>query len=172
MIIEKEKVVTLNYTLTVKEEHTNAEAIVEQTDAANPFVFLFGSGNLLEAFEKNLKAKKVDDTFDFIIDYSNGYGVRDEDHVVNIPVEAFVAEDGSIDHEVIKVGNIVPMVDNEGHHLQGTVKEITDTYIRMDFNHPLAGKDLHFKGVVAAIRPATNEELAHGHVHGKGGHHH
>lgn len=172
MIIENQKVVSLNYNLTVKDKKGGNEVLVEQTEAENPFVFLFGSGGLLEAFENNLKGKKVADTFDFIIDYESGYGSRDETHVVNIPVQAFVAEDGSFDKEMIKVGNVVPMIDNEGHHLQGTVEEVTETFVRMDFNHPLAGQDLHFVGSVLEIRNATSEELQHGHVHGPGGHHH
>lgn len=170
MIIENKKVVSVNYHLTVKEN--NQEVLVEKTDAEHPFVFLFGAGGLLEAFENNLKGKKVGDSFDFNIDAENGYGLVDEDSIVTIPIEAFKAEDGSIDEEMVKVGNTLPMTDNEGNRLQGVVDEITDEHVRMDFNHPLAGEDLHFKGIVLDIRDASEEELAHGHVHGPHGHHH
>jgi FKBP-type peptidyl-prolyl cis-trans isomerase SlyD len=64
------------------------------------------------------------------------------------------------------------MTDNEGNRLQGKVLEIEDENIIMDFNHPLAGKNMHFKGEVVGIRDATAEEMEHGHVHGEGGHHH
>ncbi|HEY6161907.1 MAG TPA: peptidylprolyl isomerase, partial [Bacteroidia bacterium] len=67
---------------------------------------------------------------------------------------------------------VLPMVDNKGNHLQGKVTEISLTEVKMDFNHPMAGKDLHFTGEVLEVRDATQEELAHGHVHGPGGHHH
>jgi FKBP-type peptidyl-prolyl cis-trans isomerase SlyD len=170
MIIENKKVVSVNYHLTVKEN--NQEVLVEKTDAEHPFVFLFGAGGLLEAFENNLKGKKVGDSFDFNIDAENGYGLVDEDSIVTIPIEAFKAEDGTIDEETVKVGNTLPMTDNEGNRLQGVVDEITDVHVRMDFNHPLAGEDLHFKGIVLDIRDASEEELAHGHVHGPHGHHH
>jgi len=64
------------------------------------------------------------------------------------------------------------MHDQEGNRMQGLVVEITDTFVKMDFNHPLAGKNLHFIGEVLEVRPASLEELSHGHVHGPGGHHH
>lgn len=162
------KVVSVNYHLTLKgtEEH------VEKTSNEQPFVFLFGAGGLLPDFENNLNGKKTGDTFDFFITAANGYGVRDEQHVVMIPIGAFLGEDGKLDTEQIKVGVTLPMVDNEGNRLYGQVVEITDEYIKMDFNHPLAGKDLHFKGEVLDVREATADEIAHGHVHGPHGHHH
>ena len=101
-----------------------------------------------------------------------GYGKRDEQHVVQIPVEAFHNEDGKFDHENVKVDVTLPMQDNEGNRLYGKVMEVNDEHVKMDFNHPLAGTDLHFTGEVLEIRPATVDELAHGHVHGEHGHHH
>lgn len=172
MIVENKKVVTVSYHLTVKDGENGGETLVEKTDAAHPLVFLFGSGGLLEEFENNLKGKQVGDSFDFYISAENGYGTRNDDHIVNIPIEAFKSEEGELDTEMVAVGNVLPMVDREGNRLQGTVKEVTDSFIRMDFNHPLAGQELHFKGEVTDIRDASAEELAHGHVHGPGGHHH
>jgi FKBP-type peptidyl-prolyl cis-trans isomerase SlyD len=172
MIVENKKVVSVNYHLTVKDEKNGGETLVEKTDAANPFVFLYGAGGLLEDFENNLKGKKVGDSFDFYITAENGYGERNDDHVVNIPIEAFKGEDGELDKEMVTPGNVLPMVDKDGNRLQGTVQEVTDTFVRMDFNHPLAGQELHFKGEVVEVREATEDELSHGHAHGPGGHHH
>lgn len=73
---------------------------------------------------------------------------------------------------MIKVGNYVPMMDNAGHQHQGLVVNVGLESITLDFNHPMAGKTLHFTGTIAAIREATAEELDHGHVHGEGGHEH
>jgi FKBP-type peptidyl-prolyl cis-trans isomerase SlyD len=168
MIVENNKVVSVNYNLSIK----GTGEQVEQTSKEHPFVFLFGAGGLLEDFENNLKGKKAGDTFDFFIEHSSGYGVRDEQHVVMIPIDAFLGEDGKLDSENVKVGVTLPMVDNDGNRLYGKVIEITAEFVKMDFNHPLAGQDLHFKGEVLDIRPATEEELAHGHVHGEHGHHH
>ena len=64
------------------------------------------------------------------------------------------------------------MRDNDGNPLIGKVLAISDKIVEMDFNHPLAGHDLHFIGEILNVRNATNEELSHGHVHGPGGHHH
>ncbi len=168
MTIENNKVVSVNYNLSVKD----TEEQVEQTSKEHPFVFIFGTGGLLEDFETNLRGKKANDTFDFFIEHKRGYGVRDEQHVVMIPVDAFLGEDGKLDAENIKLGATVPMVDNENNRLYGKVLEITTEHVKMDFNHPLAGQDLHFKGEVLEVRAATEDELAHGHVHGPHGHHH
>jgi FKBP-type peptidyl-prolyl cis-trans isomerase SlyD len=168
MKIDKDTVVSVNYLLTNK----GTGEKIEQTSKENPFVFLFGTGGLLEEFEKNLFNKVVGDTFDFVIDAEKGYGLRNDEFVANVPMDAFLDEQGNFDSESIKVGVTLPMVDNEGSPLYGTVLEITDTHVNMDFNHPLAGQDLHFKGEILEIRNATQDELAHGHVHGPGGHHH
>ena len=64
------------------------------------------------------------------------------------------------------------MSDNEGNHMRGIVREINEEMVKMDFNHPLAGYDLHFAGEILAVREATKDELDHGHVHGEGGHQH
>lgn len=172
MIIGKDKVVSVDYHLSTKNPGTGLEELVEKTDKDNPFVFLQGSGGLLEEFEKNLSGLKTGDNFDFIITAENGYGKIDPEYVVSIPVDAFKGEDGTMDLEMIKVGNMLPMMDSEGNRMQGMVREITGEAIRMDFNHPLAGQDLHFKGQVLEVRDATAEELDHGHVHGPHGHHH
>ena len=168
MKIENNTVVSVNYLLSKKDTGEQ----VEQTSKEHPFVFIFGTGGLLEDFETNLRSKTTGDTFDFFIDHKRGYGVRDEQHLVAIPMEAFIGEDGKFDEVNVKVGVTLPMVDNEGARLYGTVLEITKDSVKMDFNHPLAGQDLHFKGEVLEVRAATEEELAHGHVHGAHGHHH
>lgn len=168
MTVGQNKVVSVNYTL--KNKGTGEQ--VEQTSKEQPFVFIFGTGGLLPDFESNLNGKKAGDTFDFFIDAANGYGTRQEDHVVMIPIGAFQAEDGKLDEENVKVGVTLPMVDNDGNRMYGQVLEINSEFVKMDFNHPLAGHDLHFTGEILDVREATEEELAHGHVHGPGGHHH
>ncbi|MDQ3046455.1 MAG: FKBP-type peptidyl-prolyl cis-trans isomerase [Bacteroidota bacterium] len=168
MTIENNSVVSVDYNLSIK----GTSEQVEQTSKEHPFVFLFGAGGLLEDFESNLRGKKAGDTFDFFIESARGYGVRDEQHVVMIPMEAFLGEDGKFDEENVTVGGTLPMVDNDGNRLYGKVMEINTEHVKMDFNHPLAGQDLHFKGEVLEVRAASEEELAHGHVHGPHGHQH
>jgi FKBP-type peptidyl-prolyl cis-trans isomerase SlyD len=168
MKIENNTVVSVNYLLAKKDTGEK----IEETSTQHPFVFIFGNGGLLEDFETNLLNKKAGDSFDFFIDHKRGYGVRDEQHIVMIPIDSFMGEDGKFDSENVQVGVTLPMVDNEGNRLYGSVVEITAEYVKMDFNHPLAGQDLHFKGEVLEVRAASQEELDHGHVHGEHGHHH
>ena len=172
MIIEKNTVVSVNYRLTVSDNNFESEELVEETSSENPFTFLFGNGGLLEEFESNLNGLKAGDTFDFIIRAANGYGTANRENVVRIPMEAFVPPGEELDTEMVRPGNYLPMVDDQGNHLQGLVLEVGDAHVVMDFNHPLADKDLHFQGNVNEIRNASAEEIAHGHVHGPGGHHH
>jgi FKBP-type peptidyl-prolyl cis-trans isomerase SlyD len=170
MTVTKNKVVTVNYHLST---HIDNEApeLMEQTSKDHPFVFIFGGGQLLPDFEKNLLNKKVGDSFDFKVLPANGYGVADKEMVVTIPKEAFHV-DGKFDEERVKEGEELMMNDADGNQLMGFVQEIGDTYVIMDFNHPLADHHLHFVGEILDIREATAEELDHGHVHGPGGHHH
>ena len=170
MIIENRTVVTLNYRLTVEENGNEVE--VEKTTVENPFVFLFGAGQLLPDFESNLSGKSIGDAFDFRISAEKGYGLSDVQNIVPIPITVFVDDQGKPDTSLLKVGNVLPMSDNSGNKYQGRVKEVTEDQVIMDFNHPLSDKELHFTGEVVAVRLATLEELQHGHVHGPGGHHH
>lgn len=172
MTISPNSVVSVNYHLTVPGENGGEEITIEKTSSEDPFVFLFGNGQLLPDFEKNLDGKNPGDKFDFRIAAGSGYGEFQLDHIVNLPIENFLGEDGKLDSEVIAVGKNVPMVDSEGHRLYGKVLEVSPSAVKMDFNHPLAGKELHFSGEVLDVREASKEELEHGHVHGPGGHHH
>ncbi|MDQ3535600.1 MAG: peptidylprolyl isomerase, partial [Bacteroidota bacterium] len=76
------------------------------------------------------------------------------------------------DEEMLQEDNFVPMMDERGHQVQGKILKIEDTRVLVDFNHPLVDMNLHFKGEVVVVREATPEEIAHGHVHGEGGHSH
>ena len=170
MKIENRTVVTLGYTLTV--DDNGKEVTVEQTNRDKPFAFLFGHGQLLPEFERNLSGKAAGDPFDFRITAAEGYGISDPQNRVTLPLEIFKDEQGELDKNTIKPGIVVPLADREGNHYQAIVLDVQDTGILVDFNHPLADKELHFKGEVYEVRLATLEELQHGHVHGSGGHHH
>jgi FKBP-type peptidyl-prolyl cis-trans isomerase SlyD len=172
MIIENHKVVSVSYTLSASDGAGTPEELIEETEPGHPFVFLFGGGGLLEAFEANLRGLKTGDLFDFRLTDVEGYGSRMADHLIELPKSAFTDDQGFFDEEVIVVGNMLPMTDSDGNRLQGMVSSITDEAVTMDFNHPLAGKHLHFSGSVLDIRLASEEEISHGHVHGPGGHHH
>jgi FKBP-type peptidyl-prolyl cis-trans isomerase SlyD len=170
MKIAEDKVVSVNYHLTGS-KNNGPEELVEQTSIERPFVFIYGFGQLLPDFEANLNGKSVGDKFDFRISADKGYGLIEKDYIVKVNKEAFIV-DGKFDDERVKMGEDIAMHDQDGNQLVGKVMEIGIEHVTMDFNHPLAGHDLHFVGEVLEIRDATSEELDHGHVHGPGGHHH
>ena len=172
MKIENKKVITLNYSLSAKEKDQALKKHIEKTTPEHPFVFIFGAGFLLEAFEKELRGKKTGDGFDFEIEAARAYGHRNEKYMMEIPIDNFRAEDGTIDLNRVSVGKTLHMVSDDKGRLEGLVTAITASHVKMDFNHALAGMDLHFSGEVLSVRDATAEELSHGHVHGPGGHHH
>ncbi|MEZ5036341.1 MAG: FKBP-type peptidyl-prolyl cis-trans isomerase [Chitinophagales bacterium] len=169
LLIQKDMVVSVHYELQV--EHDGNMTVADKSQD-QPLVFIHGAGMLLPEFEQNLAGKTVGDSVSFTIKAENGYGVHDEKNIAHIPAESFHDENGKIDTEMVKVGNVLPMMDNDGNQFQGIVVEVNDDNVVMDFNHPLAGKDLNFSVTVADVRPATPEEIEHGHVHGPGGHHH
>lgn len=162
MEITDKKVVSLIYEL--RQDSASGD-VVEQVEKTNPLQFIFGSGNLLPKFEENLSGLKTGDAFEFGLKSEDAYGPVVDNAIVDVPKNIFEVE-GEIDQNILQVGNMVPMMDNEGRRLNGRIMEITDDTVKMDFNHPMAGEDLHFKGEVTEIREATEEELAHGHVHG------
>jgi FKBP-type peptidyl-prolyl cis-trans isomerase SlyD len=168
--IAQNSVVTLTYDLSVTDENQQ-KVLVEQAEADEPMVFLFGHSGLPEEFESQLDGKNAGDSFSFSLTPEQGYGDYDQQAVVEIPKQVFEI-DGQVDDQMLQVGNYLPMADNEGNHMQAKVVEIGDEQVTMDFNHPLAGMVMHFDGKIQEVRPATAEELAHGHVHGEGGHQH
>lgn len=167
MKAEPNHVVGISYTLT----EMGSDSIIEQVKKEDPFVFLLGAGNLLEAFEANIINLSEGDTFDFTLDAEQAYGTMDEKAVVDVPIDVFIVN-GKFMEDVVQVGKPVRLQDQHGNPLVGTVLERGLEHVKIDFNHPMAGKSLHFHGEVVSIRPATAEELDHGHVHGAGGHHH
>jgi FKBP-type peptidyl-prolyl cis-trans isomerase SlyD len=168
MTVDTNTVVTLQYRLT--NDKTGEK--IEETTPENPMEFLYGVERILPAFEENIHGLNDGETFDFSIASADAYGDRNEDQIATIPVSVFHDEEGKINESEIFQGALVPMSDGEGNHLRGHVMEITAENVKMDFNHPLAGNDLHFTGTVTAIRQATQDEISHGHSHGAHGHHH
>lgn len=160
-MIENNKMVSLRYEL---RDLPEGDAI-EVATAENPMRFISGQEQTLEYFEINLRELSEGDKFDFKINVENAYGELNEDMIVELPRGIFAeVEDGDL-----AIGKSLPMVDSMGRHLMGNIIELGEENIKMDFNHPLAGKDLYFKGEVLEIRDATPEELAALHSSSCGG---
>ena len=170
MKVSQNKVVSLTYELSVNDG--GEVLLVERVTPEQPFVYLHGMSGLPEKFELALENLEHGANFEFVLSKEeSGYGESDETAIVELPKSVFFV-DGIFDEEVIAKGAFIPMSDQEGNKMQGLVVDVNDDFVKMDFNHPLAGKDLMFAGSVHAIREASDEELDHGHVHGEGGHHH
>lgn len=167
MKIAKHSVVTVHYKL---QNGSAGGELIEETTGGEPLVFLQGVGQMMPEFERQLDGKSVGDAFEFTIKSADAYGDTTEEPFA-IPIETFII-DGELAKDLLIPGNTVPMRDPEGNMIYGTILEVGEKEVRMDFNHPMAGVDLHFTGEVVNIRPATPSEIDHGHVHGEGGHHH
>lgn len=156
MNISNQKMVTLSYTLRKGDKKGE---IIEKTTDANPLKFVYGMGLMLPMFEENLLGKKMGEAFEMSIAAAEAYGEVDKDAIVDIPKDIFVF-DGVFDAEKFAVGCEIPMQTSDGRHLNGTILEVGDASLKMDFNHPLAGIDLFFEGDIIEVRDASDEELA------------
>lgn len=154
-----DKVVTLHYTLT-----DESGATLDRSSATEPLAYLHGHGNIIPGLEKALEGTEVGFKSKITVAPSEGYGEKKPEAIFEEPHENFGPD-----------MNLEPgmQVYAEGKHgpITFTVVELTDTGVVLDANHPLAGKTLHFDVEVVDVRPATQEELAHGHVHTGHGHH-
>lgn len=141
--LKKAKVV---YTL------TNAKTgnVVEKMNEENPAYFLFGTNQLLPRFEENMAGLKAGDVFDFIISAEDAYGEVDPYAIFDIPLDVFEVE-GKIDKQMMQKGNVIPMADDEGNKHHGEIVKVMKDAVTMDFNHPLAGKELRFAGKILEV---------------------
>ncbi|MDD2560030.1 MAG: FKBP-type peptidyl-prolyl cis-trans isomerase [Bacteroidales bacterium] len=158
MKITDNKFVAASYDLYVGGEDGQAPELMEKATEEMPLTFVFGTGMMLESFESKLKNLQAGDSFDFVLPCNTAYGEYEDERVAELPKSIFEVE-GKFDTENIAVDKMVPMMTAEGQRLDGMVLEITDEIVRMDFNHPLAGEDLHFVGKVLEVREATDEEM-------------
>jgi FKBP-type peptidyl-prolyl cis-trans isomerase SlyD len=145
--------------------------IRDYADREAPFTFLFGHGNVLEKFEKNLEGLIAENQFSFQLSPEEGYGEYDKEAVIQLDKSIF-AVDGAVQDEMLFVGNVVPLQDQFGNPFQGRIVNIAGDKVTVDLNHPFAGKPLYFSGVVVEVREANPTELEHGHVHEHGDHSH
>jgi FKBP-type peptidyl-prolyl cis-trans isomerase SlyD len=156
MKIGKNKMVSLTYDLYYDEAEGE---LIEQATSEKPLSFVFGAGLMLPKFEAGLEGIGSGDPFEIRLADVDAYGEYDENAVVELPKHLFYI-DGEFDEEIVAVGNTVPMMSTSGQRLNGLVMDITDEVVKMDFNHPLAGENLLFKGKILEVREATEDEMA------------
>lgn len=156
MQITKDKVAQIHYTLT-----DNTGTVLDSSSGREPLTYLHGGGNLILGMEEGLEGKAKGDKFKLKIAPEKAYGVRDSKLIQKVPRSSFGNQ---------KIEKGMKFQTNHGGVV--TVTETGLESITVDGNHPLAGVELNFEVEVMGIRNATPEEIAHGHVHGDGGHHH
>lgn len=161
MKVEKNSVVSLNYELS-----DTSGALIERT--SDPISYLHGGyDGIFPLVEETLQGKAVGDRFSVTMEPDDAFGEYEHDLVRVEPREMFPKD--------VAVGMHFEggtEGDDDEDFMLYTVTEVNDKEVTVDGNHPLAGKTLTFSGTVTGVRAASSEELAHGHVHGDGGHHH
>lgn len=150
------KYIAVAYKLYTNDNGT--ENMVEEAPAEKPFMFISGLGLALDDFEKAVAALEKGQDFDFLLSKQQAYGEHEAERVLDLDKEMFCI-DGKLDSEHVFVDAIIPLQNEAGQRFLGKVLEITDAKVKIDLNHPLAGKDLHFVGKVLESREATNEEI-------------
>ena len=134
------------------------ETPIEEAPVDKPFVFISGFGVALEAFENQIIGMQEGEEFDFTLPQEQAYGPYLDEHVVNLDREIF-SINGHFDHDNVKEGAVIPLQNEDGNRFMGRVVEVTDEHVRIDLNHPLAGKDLRFTGSVVEIREPHESEV-------------
>ena len=157
MKIEKNKVVTINYTI-----RNDDGSVVDSTSDGSPFLYLQGHQNIIPGLENQLEGKAKGDSFKVSIPPKHGYGEKNPNLIQEIPKGQFP------EPSELQVGMQFQADTPDGPMIL-TILEINESSVKVDGNHPLAGQALHFEVEVMELREATDEEIQHGHVHGEGG---
>ncbi len=160
MQIAKDKVVSIDYRL-----HLGDGKMIDESDPGDPLVYLHGYEEIVPGLEKALEGKKAGESLKALVTPEEGYGEYDPDGLQEVPREDFPPD------MELEPGGIVSATDDEGDDVDFLVKEVRPKTVVVDFNHPLAGKTLHFEVTVREVRAATAEELEHGHAHVPGHEH-
>lgn len=132
--------------------------LVEETTKEQPFVFITGFDAALDALEERLENLNRGDKFDFELDKEKAFGEYEPSRVIELNKEMFIV-DGQFDSKNIFKGAQIPLKNEDGNFFIGTVLEIGDAAVKVDLNHPLAGKKLNFKGYIIENREATKDEI-------------
>jgi FKBP-type peptidyl-prolyl cis-trans isomerase SlyD len=157
--VADDMVVRLAYKLTVDGE------VLDEAGDHDAITFLQGHKNIIPGLEKELAGMAVGESKSVLVNPEGGYGPVDKSQLRDMSLDEFP------DNVKPEEGLELEMHGKDGQPEYARVLEVGKDSAKLDFNHPLAGKDLNFDVKIVEVRPATSEELAHGHVHGPGGHH-
>jgi FKBP-type peptidyl-prolyl cis-trans isomerase SlyD len=158
--VQNDVVVSMEYTL-----HVDGEQI-DSSEGQDPLQFLAGYGNIISGLEREMMGMKVGDSKEVVVQPAEAYGEFDEEAFLDVPRDQFPRD------MPLEEGLELTVRDDAGQSRYARVDTIEGENVTLNFNHPLAGDELHFNVKVVALREPTAEELEHGHVHQAGGHHH
>jgi len=153
------RVVSMEYTLNVDGN------VMDSLEGREPLEYVHGAGNIIPGLEREMIGMAVGESKDVLVAAMDGYGEEDDKAFMDVPREQFPKE------IPMKVGTELQVQNQAGQPMYACIDMVGDKSVRLDFNHPLAGKDLHFSVKVVGLREATDEEKEHGHVHGPGHQH-
>ena len=151
--VRQDVVVTIDYELKVNGE------IVDTSQGSSPIQFIQGQQNIIPGLEKELYGMEVGDTKEVVVPPQEAYGEIDPDNFADIPRDQFPPD------IPLEPGVELELTDEEGDLVNARIESVSDSTVRLDFNHPLAGEELYFWVKVIGLRKASPEELEHGHVH-------
>lgn len=154
MQISKTNFVSAHYRL---HEENEAGKVIEETFDKDPLGFVFGVGMMIPGFEAEIEGLKVGDKKGFEVKAEEAYGLYNDQNVIDLPIENFGEPEERA--ELLIVDKQIVLQDNMGNQHVGTVKEVAETTVKIDFNHPMAGNDLFFHVEIMDIRETTPEEL-------------
>ena len=147
MTIKTGSEVTLLYKLT----YDNAEGeLIEETTTEEPMSFSFGKGEMLDAFEEKLAGKKGSEEFSFTLTPEQAYGEIQDELVVEYTKDSFLVE-GELDEDFLQEGEWIEMTDDDENVFEGMIEENKVNTVLVNFNHPLAGESIHFKGIITKV---------------------
>lgn len=161
MLIANQHVVAIDYTLS-----NDAGEVIDSSAGAEPLVYLHGAGNIIAGLENALAGKIAGDELEVSIEPEDAYGEYSAELITNLGREMFEGV------EELEVGMQFHASAPDGGMQIVTIRDVDGDQVTIDGNHPLAGQQLNFKVKVISVRAASEEEVAHGHVHGEGGHQH
>ena len=161
MPLKPDQVVTITYNLT-----DESGELIDSASHENPFAFLSGKEQILPKLEEKIGAMLIGGKNKITLQPAEGYGEYQEAAIQSVQRNEF-PEGTDLKEGMSFVAN-----SPDGHQMPFVIKDVAENEIKIDFNHPLAGKTLNFDLELIDIRDATPEEKSHGHVHGAGGHHH
>lgn len=157
--------IAMNTVVSITYELSDVDGnILEST--SEPVSYLHGGyDNIFPKVEEELHGKKEGDSLTLALEPADAFGDYDEELVQIEPISAFPTDK-------LEVGMQFEGEDPTGDVVLYTITDIGDDKVVVDGNHPWAGERVNFRCTVTGVRPATKEEINHGHVHGPGGHHH